>query len=109
MSYNSLITCDTTPGPTDDERRKFLIDRRDELFKQLEELKNSLNYTKIKDKYDIWREYFWEGDYEDYSPSLEFPEFLDEYEKLVKSKIIEYKREYQGSIKYLNDYLNENK
>ena len=41
----------------------------------------------MKQRYNIWREYFWSGDYEDYGPEMEFPKFMDNYLRYIKKEI----------------------
>ena len=101
---NSLATFSTTSWTKIDQiySVKALIRN---YKKNIKELTKALGYRKLEDRYRIWREYFWSGDYEDYGPDIEFPEFYAKYGMFVRQKIKDNQERLTEAIKDLEEVI----
>lgn len=85
-SFSSNATYSTWQ-PSAEDYARWSREEKERITTSTEELSAALAFTELKDKYQIWRDYFWSGEYEDYGPELEFPEFLDDYEYFVERNL----------------------
>lgn len=81
MNFSSNVTISI---PSEIDMKYWDREEKSRFTKTINELLEALGYTHWKEQYKVWVDYFWSGDYEDYSPDMDLPKFVENYEYFVQ-------------------------
>ncbi len=88
MIFNSCATISTITF-TDDDRLRWEKEDKAQLTRDLNFLAKALEFKTLRERYGVWINQFWSGEYEDYGPEMDYPDFDENYEYYIQKRLQE--------------------